>query len=123
MPGGADAKKNILVIDDNAGILFAVQQALEMRGYMVHTATMFSGVEAVEKDHPDLILLDIFLTGEDGRDIARKLKNHKGTSHIPIIILSAYPNPDELATEAGADDYLAKPFDLNALFKKIADHI
>jgi CheY-like chemotaxis protein len=110
-------KKRILVIDDNAGILFSLQQALEVQGHEVHTAEYFDSVASVAELSPDLIYLDISLVGQDGREIAQELKHDARTKHIPIIILTAYPNADELTKQAGADDHLPKPFELTHLWK------
>jgi CheY-like chemotaxis protein len=109
-------KKKVLIIDDNPGILFALQKALEFDGYDVEASATFEGVLGITNNAPDLIFLDIFLASQDGREITRELKSDKGTKHIPIVILSAYPGIDTLTEEAGADDYLAKPFELTALF-------
>jgi two-component system alkaline phosphatase synthesis response regulator PhoP/two-component system response regulator MtrA len=115
-------KKKILIIDDNPGILFALQKALELDGYEVDATAVFEGAEGVSISSPDLIFLDIFLASQDGREITRELKGCKGTKHIPIVILSAYPGIEELAKEAGADDHLAKPFELAALFALAKKH-
>jgi len=109
--------KKILVIDDNSGILFAVQKALEVKGYTVSTSETFAGVSMVENFAPDLIYLDVSLVGKDGREVAHELKGNDRTKHIPIVILTAYPNASELAKEAGADDFLPKPFELAHLWK------
>ncbi len=109
-------KKKVLIIDDNPGILFAFQKALEIEDYHVLASPTFEGTEHIGKSAPDLIFLDIFLANQDGREITRELKAHRETEHIPIVILSAYPGIEGLAKEAGADDYLAKPFDLSDLF-------
>lgn len=110
-------KKIILVIDDNSGILFAMKQALELKDYDVHISETFAGIEAIKTVAPDLIFLDISLVGKDGREIARIIKADNRTKHIPIIVLTAYPNADELAKEAEADDFLPKPFDLTKLWE------
>ena len=110
-------RKKILVIDDNPGVLFAVKQALQFKDYEVLTAESFEGVPAVEACAPDLIYLDISLVGQSGQDVSRALKGDAGTKHIPIVILTAYANADELAKEAGADDYLPKPFELTHLWE------
>jgi CheY-like chemotaxis protein len=113
-------KKRILVIDDNAGILFALRQALEVQGHEVHTAECFAGVASVDALAPDLIYLDISLVGQDGREISRELKSDARTKNIPIIILTAYPNAGGLTKEAGADDHLPKPFELTHLWEMTA---
>ena len=110
-------RKKILVIDDNPGVLFAVKQALQFKDYEVLTAESFEGVPAVEACARDLIYLDISLVGQSGQDVSRALKGDAGTKHIPIVILTAYANADELAKEAGADDYLPKPFELTHLWE------
>lgn len=115
-------KKKVLIIDDNSGILFALQKALEFDGYEVSAMAVFKSAEDICKSPPDLIFLDIFLASQDGRQISRDLKAHLGTKHIPVIILSAYPGIEKLAEEAGADDYLAKPFDIEALFALTKKH-
>ncbi len=109
-------KKKVLVIDDNSGILFAMQKALGMKNYEVCVLDTFTSVNAIEKIAPDLMYLDISLVGKGGREVAQELKNNEATKHIPIIILTAYPNANELAKEAGADDFLPKPFELTDLW-------
>ncbi len=115
-------KKKVLVIEDNPGILFALKEALEMDGYEVEASAEFGGVHKISKSPPHLIFLDIFLATQDGREVTRDLKGHAGTKHIPVVILSAYPGIEKLAEEAGADGYLAKPFDLDALFAVTKKH-
>jgi CheY-like chemotaxis protein len=115
-------KKKVLVIDDNAGILFIMQQALELKQYEVHLSETYPGIGYVEQIAPDLICLDVSLVGQDGRDVARELKADVRTRHIPIIILTAYPNAEDMAHEAGANDFLSKPFDLNILWAMAAKH-
>jgi len=115
-------KRKVLVIDDNPGILFVMQQALELQDYDVQTAETFAGVEAIGEIAPDLIYLDISLVGQDGRKVTQELKGDRRTKDIPVIILTAYPNADELTKEAGANDYLPKPFELEHLWEMTAKH-
>ena len=109
--------KKVLVIDDNQGILFAMREALELKEYDVSVSETFAGVLNIEKSAPDLIYLDISLVGADGRAITRQLKGDERTKNIPVIILTAYPNAEQLAKEAGADGYLPKPFELAHLWE------
>jgi two-component system alkaline phosphatase synthesis response regulator PhoP len=115
-------KKKVLVIDDNAGILFVVQQALELKQYEVHTSENYPGIRLMEDISPDLICLDVSLVGQDGRDIARELKSDPRTKHIPIILLTAYPNAADMARESGANDALSKPFELTLLWEMAAKY-
>lgn len=121
-PNAVRGRAKVLVIDDNSGILFVMRKALELKGYEVHTSDTFTGIDAVEKIAPDLMYLDISLVGKDGRDVAQELKGHERTKHVPIVILTAYPNADELAKEAGADGFLPKPFELADLWEMTAKY-
>lgn len=114
--------KKILVIDDNAGILFSTKEALKFKNYDVSTLDAYSGIDDIIFRAPDLMFLDISLVGHNGGDIARLLKGDPRTKHIPIVILTAYHNAEELAKEAGADDFLSKPFELQELWDMTATY-
>lgn len=112
--------KKIVVVDDDPDILDALQMAIEEEGYEVKTTTR--GAEAdklAETYRPDLIILDILLSGMDGREIAKKLKSKKSTGAIPILMISASPHAGETVHFFGADAFLAKPFDLDVFIKRI----
>jgi DNA-binding response OmpR family regulator len=117
-------QKKILVVDDEPDILEFLQVILEEEGYLV--AITDKG-EYVEKLHdgglPDLILLDVLLSGKDGRDIVKQLKRQDETKHIPVIMFSAHPNAEETARACGADDFLAKPFEIDVLLTRIANYL
>ncbi len=115
-------RKKVLVIDDNPGILFAMQEALKLKDYDVHISETFAGVKKIAKSAPDMIYLDISLVGQDGREVTKQLKADVRTKTIPVIILTAYPNAEQLAKEAGADDYLPKPFELAHLWEMTAKY-
>ncbi len=112
--------KKILVVDDDTGILLAVQMLLEDEGYAVIVSDKGDMIEqVVQENHPDLLLLDMLLSGKDGREITRHLKSQTTTCSIPIILFSAHPSLYREASAAGADDYLAKPFKIEELLAKI----
>lgn len=115
--------KRILVIDDDRGILASLELLLEDAGYDVQTSTKNGEFidEAIRAKPPDLIILDILLSGHDGRTICKKLKSQKKTRRIPIILISAHPNAQAMSEEAGADGFLAKPFDIDALLDQIKE--
>jgi len=115
-------KIKVLVIDDNSGILFIMRQALEIKKYRVYTEESFDGVDAVAKIAPDLIYLDISLAGHDGREVSRELKSAEATRHIPVVILTAHPDMEQLTKEAEADDHMPKPFELEHLWKITAKY-
>jgi DNA-binding response OmpR family regulator len=120
---GMNAKK-ILVVDDEPDILEFLQVILEEEGYSV--ATTEKG-EYVEKLHdeglPDLILLDVLLSGRDGREIVKQLKSQEETKSIPVIMFSAHPSAEKTAREAGAEDFVEKPFDIDHLLAVVAKYL
>jgi len=114
-------QRKILVVDDDPDILEFLQVILEEEGYAVVTTDKGEYVEKLYNGGlPDLILLDVWLSGKDGRDIVKYLKSQEKTKHIPVIMFSAYPNAQEMVLKAGADDFIAKPFEIEALLAKIA---
>ncbi|MES2436750.1 MAG: response regulator [Patescibacteria group bacterium] len=118
--------KKILVIEDDHSIMEAMRFTLEYSGYEVVAAEHPEEIEAIEKNKkalPDLILLDILLSGKDGREICKKLKSQKATQQIPIIMMSAHPGAEQSVKDAGADDFIAKPFNLDSLLITIKKHV
>jgi CheY-like chemotaxis protein len=115
-----NTKKKILVADDDPSILEAIQLILEDAGYEVITAVDGEAIYKMEKDYPDLLLLDIWMSGQDGREICKFLKNRDTTKDIPIVMISANKDTEEIAKEAGADDFITKPFEMNDLLKKVS---
>lgn len=113
-------EKKILVVDDDEGILESLEVALTMEEYTVETTAHGSEVsEKITSFSPQLIILDVLLSGKDGRDIAKKLKRQKLTKHIPIIMISAHPNVKSSTLKAGANSFLSKPFDMDELFSVV----
>jgi DNA-binding response OmpR family regulator len=103
----------VLVVDDDELICDLVSETLNFEGYEVETA--YSGEQAlrtIEQSHPDLILLDIMMSGIDGFEVCRRVLDNEATRQIPIIFLTAKGQfEDELrGYEEGAFDYITKPF-------------
>lgn len=118
--------KKILVIDDDPDVLDAIQLTLETNGYQVKATQKGEYAENLHdtsNNLPALIILDILLSGKDGRDICKKLKNQDETKQIPVLLISAHPNAEKSAREVGADDFLAKPFGVSDLLKKVRENI
>lgn len=112
--------KKVLVIDDDPGIQEALKAVLEFGNYDVLIASNEADAfKIAQKDIPDLILLDLLLSGKDGREIAKNLKAHTKTRKIPVIMLSAHPDAVKVVKEEGIDDFIAKPFEINDLLAKI----
>ncbi len=116
-------KKKILVVDDDKSLLDAMTFMLTVEGYDVVTNTGKSVIEAIKRHHPDIVLLDVLLSGRDGREICKKIKEQKSLQSTPIIILSAHPSAGKTYKKYRADAFLAKPFDNKDLFALIDNHI
>jgi DNA-binding response OmpR family regulator len=118
-PSSIEAKK-ILVVEDDHDILEAIQVILESRGYQVLALDRGDLVEKeLQRFQPDLALLDIWINGSDGRDVARWLKKHEATKHVPIIMVSANIATQKIAKDVKADDFILKPFDLDHLLSVV----
>ena len=113
------SSKKILIIDDDEGILDAISMVLQYKGYTVDTSKNGSLVAGMKEDMPDLVLLDIWMSGVDGRNVCRLLKQQPQTMGIPVIMISASKDIERSALEAGADGFLAKPFEMQELLEKI----
>lgn len=108
-----------MIADDDRAILDAVSIMLEFEGYKVTSTPNGEDVLKLQTDLPHLLLLDIWMSGMDGRDICRQLKQNDVTRHLPIVLISASQDIGDSAMAAGADDFLAKPFDMDDLLEKI----
>jgi DNA-binding response OmpR family regulator len=111
--------KKIIVIDDDPGIQDIFRLILQREGFDVQIISNGKDILKNAFTIPDLFILDKQLSGVDGVDICLHLKKQKKTKNIPVIMISASPGIGTLAIEAGADDYLEKPFDIKALLGKI----
>jgi DNA-binding response OmpR family regulator len=112
---------HILVIDDNEDILFMLQAMLRHKGYKVSIKENPNEVEAAINDlSPAIILMDMLLSGADGREICTKLKSNPAFSAIPIVMLSAHPHARTECLAAGADYFLEKPFEMSDLFQTVS---
>src|SRR6266404_2014818 len=111
----------ILLVDDEVAILNALGIYFKQQGYDVEAIAKFHNylAQLTGPQLPDIIILDILLNHENGAKIAKELKSNPTTKDIPIIMISAIPDGKRLSDEAGADAFLAKPFDLDDLNKAV----
>lgn len=125
MKWGEIMSKKILAVDDDSDILDVIRIILEDEGYEVSTLANGKQVfEVLEENIPDLILLDVMLGGLDGRDICRALKQHDVFKNIPVVMISASHNLNNLLLMPGApDNFLAKPFDIDRLVEMVRDEL
>jgi two-component system alkaline phosphatase synthesis response regulator PhoP len=115
-------KKRILLIEDEEDIAALIKLQAELSGYKLHVEVDgINGYRAVEREKPDLVLLDIMLPGQNGYDLCRKIKSNPELRNIPVIIISAKDEELDvlLGLELGADDYVAKPFSPKILMSRI----
>ncbi len=112
-----------MIADDDTGIVDLLSLMLTGEGYEV--SSTYNGATLLEMDAalPDIILLDIYMQGVDGRDVCRSLKQNVLMQKIPIVMISASDDVERSALDAGADDFLAKPFDMQELLRKIEKNL
>lgn len=115
-------KKRIILVEDEEDIAALIKLQAELSGYKLHVEVDgINGYRAIEREKPDLVILDIMLPGENGLDVCRRIKNSAELKNVPIIIVSAKGEELDvvLGLELGADDYVQKPFSPKVLFSRI----
>ncbi len=115
-------KKRILLVEDEGDIAALIRLHAELSGYKLHVEVDgINGFRTLERDKPDLVILDIMLPGENGLDVLSKMRGKPELKSIPVILLSAKGEELDLVLglELGADDYIAKPFSPKVLFSRI----
>jgi CheY-like chemotaxis protein len=115
--------QKILAVDDDESILEVIQLVLEGEGYVVQASLNGECFQNITADLPDLILLDVLLSGEDGREICKQLKGDTQTASVPVIMLTAHSDASKFADTSGADDFLEKPFDVEVLIEMVEKHL
>jgi CheY-like chemotaxis protein len=113
---------NIVIVDDDPGVQEAFRYVFDPVKYNVTVSPNGTTILSNECPVPDIYILDKQLSGVDGLDICRHLKERKETKHIPVIIITASPNMVRQAAAAGADNILEKPFEIQVLRKMVADY-
>ena len=116
----------ILYVEDNEDNIYMLSRRLKRNGFdLVIARDGEEGVEAAEKEIPDLILMDLSLPKLDGWGATKALKKNEKTQHIPIIALSAHAMQEhkESALQAGCNDYDTKPVDFARLLSKIEEQL
>lgn len=116
------SSKTVLIVDDESSIREMIAVALEMADYRVLEADNAQDAHAIVVDEkPDLLLLDWMMPGTSGLELARRLKRDETTAEIPIILLTAKGEEDNKiqGLEAGADDYITKPFSPRELVARL----
>lgn len=112
-------QKKIFIVDDDSSTLNILSLILQNAGYEVEVDSNGCMDFLLPGDLPDLILLDNCLGNKNGIIISRELKAAELTKQIPVIIISAMQNIDDIYRQAGADNYLSKPFSITQLLEII----
>jgi two-component system cell cycle response regulator len=110
----------VLVVDDEKGVRDLLHSFLKATGYQAIMAS--NGEEAIElakSESPNAILLDVKMPGIDGVETCRRLRAEEQTRYIPVIMVTAFGTTETEATDAGADDFVNKPFELKDLAIRI----
>lgn len=116
----------VLVVDDDNFMVRIISDCLHKEGFLVSGAADFnSAMEQIYQTTPDIILLDVVLPEMNGYEICRLLRNDTRTSHLPIIMLTSRVQVEDKVAglEAGADDYITKPFDSLELVARVKTHL
>lgn len=114
--------KKILIVDDDQQIVLLLASRLKANKYEI--AVAYDAMQAVAKafsEEPDLILLDIKMPAGGGISVMDSLRNSAATSVIPVIVITAYPNPEiqQKVLEMGAVDFISKPFKAEDVLSRI----
>jgi class 3 adenylate cyclase/CheY-like chemotaxis protein len=119
---GSDASARVLVVDDQDQNLRLLHAVLSPRGHDVVRAS--SGEEALRvlaEEDIDVVLLDIVMPGMDGYEVCRRIRDEPTTAYLPVVMVTASGDQEKIKSlEAGADDFLTKPIDRNALLARVA---
>ncbi|HET7439587.1 MAG TPA: response regulator, partial [Nitrospira sp.] len=116
----------ILVVEDMDSVVDLLRTLLEREGFEVAVAQDgLEALEAVRREKPDLMLLDLILPGLDGLEVLRRVRQDPITAHLPVIVLSGKDEERDkvIGLEIGADDYVTKPFQANELIARVKNRL
>jgi len=120
------APATIVAIDDHAATLDLLVDLLEVEGYQVECAdSATAGLSRLQHGPVDLILVDLMLPDMSGLELSRRVRSRSNLAHVPIVLYSAATGPDweQACLGAGADAYIAKPFDVDKLLSLVHMHL
>jgi DNA-binding response OmpR family regulator len=118
----AEVERTVLLVDDDPVILRLLQVNFEMEGFQVRTAgDGQEGLEAALVEPPHIVISDVMMPRMNGLELVASLKAHPATAHIPVILLSAKAQVSDIKAglDAGADDYVTKPFEPHDLVDRV----
>ena len=110
----------VLIIDDDPDVRTVMNVLMKKHGFDVETASARNeALDKISVFRPSVILLDVLLSGTDGRELCREIKNGEETQNIPVIMFSAHPGAAENISSYGADDFITKPVNTDLLIQKL----
>lgn len=110
----------VLIIDDDPDVRTVMDILMKKQGYEVQTAAgREDALAKLDQFHPSLILLDVLLSGADGREFCREIKAASKTKDVPVVMFSAHPAAAEKFQNYGADDFIPKPINADKLMEKL----
>jgi CheY-like chemotaxis protein len=115
------AMDRILVIDDIPDNSFLLQTLLEAEGYQVDVADSgIVGLEKIEAEPPDLVLLDVMMPDMNGYEVTRRIRHNPNLPFIPVVLVTGYDQPSAAdGFDVGADGFIRKPVDFNQLLTQV----
>jgi len=118
------AAKHLLLIDDNEDILFMLKAMFQFKGYKVTVKDDTGALENfIQEIMPDVILMDMLLSGANGCELCKQIKVNPAIANIPVIMMSAMPSAGITCREAGAEYFIEKPFEMDSMLKVVASAI
>lgn len=116
-------RKKVLVIEDEPIIAEMMSILLEVDGYdVISLGDTSLARRKLHNQEVDMVMLDLRLKGEDGQSMCAYIKGQDDLKHIPVILVSANADLEQIATDCGADDHITKPFDLENFRGKVQQH-
>ncbi len=113
-------KRVVLVVVDDEEIRLMLQMMLDHKGFSVILLQRADQTEEIlSANHVDIIILDMLIAGAKGTDVCTRLKKNAVFSHIPVIMITALPDAKTICSQAGANDFLSKPFEMDDLIVKL----
>lgn len=117
-------KKKILICDDDEGIIDMLTFILEDTGHEIIPETNSLNVKSILAfERPDLVVLDLWMPVLSGDQVLKTIRTNPATTALPVIVISASRDGAEIAKDAGATDFLAKPFDVDDLLEKVNSYL
>ncbi len=111
---------NILVVDDDPDIGTMLKMMLEYKGYAV---TLLSNAGKTEQqlsnEVTDLVILDMLIAGTNGTDVCRSIRSNPLSAGVPVLMISALPDARKVCIDAGANDFISKPFEMKELLSRV----